>query len=101
MAGGTLPLQSGSYIERAADQQILASLQSGRFCYVLNSRQMGKSSLCVRTMSRLTEKGIRCAFIDITKLGGRNVTPEQWYAGMALEIGRSTGLRKEILDYWK
>lgn len=101
VAGGTLPLQSGSYIERAADQQILASLQSGRFCYVLNSRQMGKSSLCVRTMSRLTEKGIRCAFIDITKLGGRNVTPEQWYAGMALEIGRSTGLRKEILEYWK
>lgn len=52
-------------------------------------------------MSRLTEKGIRCAFIDITKLGGRNVTPEQWYAGMALEIGRSTGLRKEVLEYWK
>jgi WD40 repeat protein len=101
VAGGTLPLQSQSYIERAADLQILASLESGRFCYVLNSRQMGKSSLCVRTMSRLTEKGIRCAFIDITKLGGRNVTPEQWYAGMALEIGRSTGLRKEILEYWK
>lgn len=101
VAGGTLPLQSQSYIERAADKQILASLESGRFCYVLNSRQMGKSSLCVRTMSRLTEKGIRCAFIDITKLGGRNVTPEQWYAGMALEIGRSTGLRKEILEYWK
>ncbi|HRJ26082.1 MAG TPA: AAA-like domain-containing protein [Fimbriimonadaceae bacterium] len=101
VAGGTLPLQSGSYIERAADQQIMASLEKGRFCYVLNSRQMGKSSLCVRTMSRLAEKGIRCAFIDITKLGGRNVTPEQWYAGMALEIGRSTGLRKEILEYWK
>lgn len=101
MAGGTLPLQSESYIERSADKQILSSLESGRFCYVLNSRQMGKSSLCVRTMSRLAEKGIRCAFIDITKLGGRNVTPEQWYAGMALEIGRSTGLRKEILEYWK
>lgn len=52
-------------------------------------------------MSRLAEKGIRCAFIDIIKLGGRNVTPEQWYAGMALEIGRSTGLRKEIWEYWK
>lgn len=101
VAGGTLPLHSESYIERAADRQIIESLQAARFCYVLNSRQMGKSSLCVRTMARLSEKGIQCAFIDITKLGGRNVTPEQWYAGMALEIGRSTGLRKEILEYWK
>lgn len=101
IAGGTLPLGSDSYLERAADRQILESLLSGRFCYVLNSRQMGKSSLCVRTMARLAEQGIRCAFIDITKLGGRNVTPEQWYAGMALEIGRSTGLRKDILEYWK
>ncbi len=101
VAGGTLPLDSASYIERAADKQILESLQNSRFCYVLNSRQMGKSSLCVRTMARLNALGIRTAFIDITKLGGRNVTPEQWYAGMALEIGRCTGLRKEILDYWK
>lgn len=101
IAGGTIPLGSESYIPRAADQQILDSLLAGRFCYVLNSRQMGKSSLCVRTMARLGEQGIRCAFIDITKLGGRNVTPEQWYAGMALEIGRSLGLRTEILEYWK
>ena len=53
VAGGTLPLESGSYVERAADSAILKSLVEGRFCYVLNSRQMGKSSLCVRTMPGL------------------------------------------------
>lgn len=101
VAGGTLPLHSGSYLERAADQNLERSLLEGRFCYVLNSRQMGKSSLCVRTMARLSERGIQCAFIDITKIGGRNVTPEQWYAGLAIEVGRSLDLRTPILDYWK
>lgn len=73
---------------------------AGKFCYVLNSRQMGKSSLCVRTMKRLEASGVRTAFVDLTKIGGRNLTPEQWYAGIAIEIGRSLGLRSEILCYW-
>ena len=101
VAGGTLPLLSHSYVERAADKALLQGLLKGRFCYVLNSRQMGKSSLCVRTMARLEEMGVGCAFLDITKIGGRNVTPEQWYAGMAIEAGRALNLRAEFLEYWK
>lgn len=101
VAGGTLPLGSDSYLERKADVAIIEALSAGRFCYVLNSRQMGKSSLCVRTMSRLTATGTQCAFIDITKIGGRNVTAEQWYAGLTIEVGRSLNLRDEVLAYWK
>lgn len=101
IAGGTLPLQSSSYVERNADKALQEALLKGRFCYVLNSRQMGKSSLCVRTMARLEEAGVNCAFVDITKIGGRNVTPEQWYAGLLVEVGRALNLRQEFLDYWK
>ena len=101
VAGGTLPLHSGSYLERAADSAILKALASGRFCYVLNSRQMGKSSLCVQTMARLEEMKIRCSFIDLTKIGGRNVTPEQWYAGLAMEACRTLGLQAQVRQYWK
>jgi WD40 repeat protein len=101
IAGGTLPLQSGSYLERAADVAIVKALCEGRFCYVLNSRQMGKSSLCVRTMARLGEMGVKTAFIDLTKIGGRNVTAEQWYAGLAIEAGRTLGLQDKVRDYWK
>ena len=48
VSGGTVPLQLRSYVERAADAALLDALSSGKFCYVLNSRQMGKSSLCVK-----------------------------------------------------
>jgi hypothetical protein len=101
VTGGTLPLEASSYIERAADRALLAHLLSGRFCYVLNARQMGKSSLCVRTIGKLEAEGVRCAFVDLTRIGGHNVTPEQWYAGIAMEIGRALGLRREVLAYWK
>jgi hypothetical protein len=62
---------------------------------------MGKSSLCVRTMGRLREEGIRTAFLDLTKFGGRNLTAEQWYAALLAELGRELGLRAECLQYWK
>src|SRR5262245_375357 len=62
---------------------------------------MGKSSLCVRTMARLAADGVRCAFVDLTKIGGRNVTPDQWYAGLTVEVGRPLGLRLEMLRAWQ
>ena len=101
VSGGTVPLESPSYVEREADQALLDALRSGKFCYVLNSRQMGKSSLCVRTMSRLAANGARCAFVDLTKIGGRNVTPDQWYAGLTVEVGRPLGVRLEMLKSWQ
>ena len=37
--------------------ELYAGLAAGEFCYVLNCRQMGKSSLRVRTMQRLLAAG--------------------------------------------
>jgi WD40 repeat protein len=101
VSGGTVPLESPSYVERSADAALFEALSAGRFCYVLTSRQMGKSSLCVRTMARLQASGARPAFIDLTKIGGRNVTPDQWYAGLTVEVGRALGLRNEMLRNWQ
>ncbi|MBD0395040.1 MAG: AAA-like domain-containing protein, partial [Microcoleus sp. C1-bin4] len=33
-------------------------------------------------IQRLTNEGIACAAIDISEIGHRGVTPEQWYAGL-------------------
>jgi WD40 repeat protein/tetratricopeptide (TPR) repeat protein len=98
VTGGTVPHGAPSYVERAADAELYQALRAGEFSYVLNSRQMGKSSLAVRTINRLAQDGIACAFVDLTKLGG-GATQDQWYAGLLVETGRAIGLRNEAAQY--
>ena len=85
-SGGSLNAEDPTYIVRQADREFFNGLKAGEFCYVLNSRQMGKSSLRVRTMARLQAEGILCAFIDLTGFGKEGVTPEQWYAGIVRDL---------------
>ena len=76
--GGSVPLDSPSYINREADELFYNALKSGRYCYVLNSRQMGKSSLWVQTQKRLIEEEIRCATIDLSGIG-KDSSEDVWY----------------------
>jgi len=99
VSGGTLPLGSKSYIERQADHVLLEHLSAGRYCYVLNARQMGKSSLCVRTMAKLAESKIHSVFVDLTQIGASNLRAEQWYAGLTNEVGESLDLTIELIEY--
>ncbi|MDJ0836796.1 MAG: AAA family ATPase [Acidobacteriota bacterium] len=81
--GGSLPDGAASYVTRNCDRELQHSILQGRFSLVLNSRQMGKSSLRIHTMKQLQTEGVTCVAVDLTMIGSRQVTPEQWYAGFA------------------
>jgi adenylate cyclase len=94
--GGSLDSDAPSYVTREADSALYDALKAGQFCYVLNSRQMGKSSLRVRTMRRLQAEGTVCIFIDLTGMGKQDVTPEKWYAGIVQSLVSSCQLAPKI-----
>ncbi len=99
--GGSLPLDAPSYVRRQADEELFQALLNSEFCYILNSRQMGKSSLKVQTMQRLQSSGICCGTIDITAIGTQQVTPEQWYASIVGSLANSLELKVNVRAWWR
>jgi AAA-like domain len=98
VTGGTLRHDAPSYVERQADRDLYEGLSCGEFCYVLTARQMGKSSLMVRTATRLREQGVAVAVLDLAAIG-QNLSPEQWYDGLLVHLGEDLvqreGTRRE------
>lgn len=100
VTGGTLRHDAPSYVERQADRDVFEGLLAGEFCYVLTPRQMGKSSLMVRTASKLREQSVNVIALDLTAIG-QNLTAEQWYDGLVVRIGRQLKLDEEMERFWR
>jgi hypothetical protein len=98
--GGTVQAGSGIYLPRPADDELLTHCLTGDFCYVLTARQMGKSSLMVRTAERLNAAGTRTAIIDLTRLG-TSLQAEQWYLGLVDELVEQLALGVDYKAWWQ
>lgn len=101
--GGSLGTNAPTYVVRQADEELYQALQTGEFCYVLSSRQMGKSSMMVRTSHLLQKQGSLCTTVDLTRIGGKNITPLQWYKGVVTELWRGFDLLENfnLKSWWR
>lgn len=99
VTGGALGRDAPSYVTRQADEQLCEWLLEGQYCHVLTARQMGKSSLMVRTVDRLRGRGAWVVVLDLTAVG-QNLTPEQWYASLLWMTGKQLGVSAEAEGFW-
>ncbi len=98
-AGGTLSLKDRCYVTRPADDELYHHVLAGDFCYVLTPRQMGKSSLMVRTADRLRrEAQLGVVTIDLTDIGTAPL--DQWYVSVLGRIQRQLRLSVSAEKWW-
>jgi tetratricopeptide (TPR) repeat protein len=98
VVGGTVRSDSPSYVKRPADDELLKLALAGKFGHVLTPRQMGKSSLMVRTARLLQQQGVRTAIIDLTRIG--HVKVDQWYLNLLTELKENLNLAVDLPGWW-
>jgi WD40 repeat protein len=98
--GGCLCSSSPMYIERQADIDLYEYLKAGKFCFVLNSRQMGKSSLRVRTMKQLKQEGFASAAIEMRDICQQQVTSKEFCAGLVTHLVSEFKLEINEDEWW-
>jgi len=73
---------------------------ASELCYVLTSRQMGKSSLMARTAELLRQQSVRVVTLDLTAVG-QHVTADQWYYGLLTRMGWQLDQEDELERCWQ
>ena len=92
--------ESKFYLQRPADRQLLELCRSGTFSYILAPRQVGKSSLMLKTARLLVNEGIKSVIINLNQLGTQ-LDADTWYLGLLDIIEDQLNLDLNISEWWK
>jgi hypothetical protein len=87
-------------VERSEDKTFLRLLLEGQYVNVLSSRQMGKSSLMMRAVRQLDERGVRWVTIDLASELGSPADLNAYYVGLLSKIVRSLRLSIDFKTWW-
>ena len=99
--GGTVQAnEEGLYLSRRADRELLQLCEESTFAYVLTPRQMGKSSLMIRTAEQLIDAGKQAVIVDLTQLGTQ-LSADTWYSDFLDLVTSQLMLTTDMRQWWQ
>jgi hypothetical protein len=100
--GGSLDVDDPRYISRESDTAAIRLIeQQGVTLIIKGSRQMGKSSLLVRTISAALDLGKRCALVDFQMLGQETLrSASVFFQRLAESVADQLELARDIARFW-
>lgn len=98
--GGAVPLETGVYVKRRSDLELLHELRRGEYCNVICPRQMGKTSALYRISAKLRKNGYRTAIIDIAGDLGTPGSADDWYFDLLSEISSQCKINCDVGEWW-
>ncbi len=99
-SGRTVKARDQHYIQRPADAELLDHCKNGRPAYILNSPQMGKSSLIFHTAEQLNATAHHAVLIDLSQfpLPSREA---EWFHNIVRILDDSLDLTTDLMSWWE
>lgn len=100
---GTMDTESRFYVERPFDAAALETIRrKGVTITIKGPRQMGKSSLLIRTMQAAAEAGKRIAFLDFQLFDKAALKDANlFFRQFCVWLTDALGMEDRVADYWK
>jgi hypothetical protein len=103
MPEGTMAAQSTFYVERPSDRIALGTIETQGVTLTIKApRQMGKSSLLVRTTEVAAKAGKQVAFLDFQLFENSALTEaDTFFRQFCARLTDTLELEDRVVDYWE